>query len=197
MDILGVTGIIGTISFSLSGAAVALEEEYDIFGMFILGFVTAFGGGIIRNLMLGVSMELFWSQTYLFVLSGVVILILSVFPSILSAPFFLENLYDAIGLAAFSIQGTLLAISVSDHLSAAIISAVLTGSGGGVIRDVLANRKPIVLRTEIYSTWSVIIAILIYLNRGLSRVFLIPIILISVVLRLVSIKYKWHLPRTK
>src|SRR6478609_11687569 len=62
MDIFGVFSLIGTIAFAVSGAIVAMEEEYDILGVFVLGLVTAFGGGVIRNLLIGVPVTSLWSQ---------------------------------------------------------------------------------------------------------------------------------------
>lgn len=73
MDILVITSIIGTIAFSLSGAIVAIEEEYDMLGITVLGLVTAFGGGVLRNIMLDLPMTVFWGQTNLFYVSFVTI----------------------------------------------------------------------------------------------------------------------------
>ena len=159
MDILVVTSIIGTIAFSLSGAIVAIEEDFDLLGISVLGLVTAFGGGILRNLMLDLPMSVFWSQTNLFYVSFVTILIVYVFPTMSRSLKKMEIISDAIGLAAFSIQGALYGIETFNQLGPVIVAAILTGTGGGVIRDLLAGKKPSLLQAEVYGSWSILIAV--------------------------------------
>ena len=196
MDILVVTSIIGTIAFSLSGAIVAIEEDFDLLGISVLGLVTAFGGGILRNLMLDLPMSVFWSQTNLFYVSFVTILIVYVFPTMSRSLKKMEIISDAIGLAAFSIQGALYGIETFNQLGPVIVAAILTGTGGGVIRDLLAGKKPSLLQAEVYGSWSILIAVVVYITSPTQPAFYFVIIALTIVLRMVGLTYNWHLPKS-
>lgn len=102
--------IIGTIAFALSGAIVAMEEDYDIFGVYILGMATAFGGGALRNLLIGYPIVAFWQQDMLFQIALLSMTIIFLFPNKLIKHWKKwENITDAIGLSAFAVQGALYA----------------------------------------------------------------------------------------
>ena len=147
-----VFSIIGTIAFAVSGAVVAMEEEYDILGIFVLGLVSAFGGGVIRNLLIGVPVTSLWNQGLLIKIALASATIAFLVPiGWIKHWQKTEVLFDAIGLAAFAIQGALYATEMKHPLGAVIVAAMLSGIGGGVIRDLLAGRKPLVLRDEIYA----------------------------------------------
>src|SRR6185437_16051998 len=106
-----VFSFIGTAAFAISGAIVAMEEEYDIFGVYILGMVTAFGGGAARNVLIGVPVSVLWDQEFLFLVASVLITIIFFFSKhLLSHWNRWGSYFDAIGLAAFAIQGAMLAI---------------------------------------------------------------------------------------
>src|SRR5574342_1019735 len=152
-----VLSMIGTVAFAVSGAIVAMEEEYDILGVYILGIVPAFGGGAIRNLLIGVPVSALWDQGLFFQIALLAITAVFLFPSNLLKHWQRwGNFFDAIGLAAFAIQGAIYASNMGHPISAVIVAAVLTGSGGGIIRDLLAGRKPLVLRAEIYALWAIL-----------------------------------------
>ncbi|WLR52420.1 trimeric intracellular cation channel family protein [Bacillus tianshenii] len=190
-----ILNIIGTVAFAISGAIVAMEEEYDIFGVYILGLATAFGGGAIRNLLIGVPVSALWDQGFLFTLAIIVMTLLFLFPNSVLKPWRrFGTLTDAIGLGAFAIQGALYATEMNHPLSAVIVAAVLTGSGGGMVRDVLAGRKPIVLRAEIYALWAVFAGLVI--GTGIaSEAWHYYLLLTAVVtLRMASLYYQWKLP---
>lgn len=195
MDVLMITSIIGTIAFSLSGAMVAMEEEYDVLGITVLGFITAFGGGALRNMILDLPMSIFWQQTNLFYVAFATILLVYLFPKKLLSWKKLEMLSDAIGLAAFSIQGALYGLEINGHIGPVIAAAILTGTGGGVLRDLLAGKKPNVLCTEIYGSWSILIAIFMYYTVPINPVIYLIIISLTVVLRMAGSAYNWHLPK--
>ncbi|ASV65870.1 trimeric intracellular cation channel family protein [Cytobacillus sp. FSL W7-1323] len=187
--------MIGTIAFAISGAIVAMEEDYDILGIYILGIVTAFGGGAIRNLLIGVPVSTLWEQGTFFQIALLSITLIIIFPHHLLKHWHKwGNFTDAIGLSAFAIQGALYAADMNHPLSAIIVAAVLTGSGGGMIRDLLAQRKPLVLRSEIYAVWAIITGLLIGLNIFTSAVELIILFITITALRVLSYTYKWKLP---
>lgn len=191
-----ILNIIGTVAFAFSGAIIAMEEDFDILGVFILGFLTAFGGGTIRNLMIGLPMSALWSQGTAFNYAlGAIILILF-FPNLISMHWKRAGVFtDAVGLAAFSIQGALFAKNLGQPLSAVIVAAVLTGAGGGVVRDVLAGRKPGVLRSEIYAGWSILAAIMIHFKIVTDDSGYYVLVILIIVLRMVGYKQNWHLPK--
>ncbi|WP_148629644.1 trimeric intracellular cation channel family protein [Bacillus sp. E214] len=193
-----VLSIIGTIAFATSGALVAMEEEYDLFGLYLLGFVTAFGGGAIRNLLLGIPIIHIWEQNGLFFIAFISITIVCLFQhSLLKHWNRWGNFFDAIGLSAFAVQGALLATEMNLPLIAVVFAAILTGSGGGIVRDVLAGRKPILLRSEIYAIWAGIAGLLIGLGTMTSNLELYLLFIIITFLRMLSYLYEWHLPVVK
>ena len=193
-----VFSIIGTVAFALSGAIVAMEEEYDLFGVYILGVVTAFGGGAIRNLLLGLPVTTLWGQEMMFQIALASMTIFFLIPNRLMKHWNRwGNFTDAIGLAAFAIQGAMYAVSIGLPLSASVVAAVLTGAGGGIVRDLLAGRKPIVLRDEIYGLWAALAGLIVGLDLFNHDFFLYAMFVGITVLRVLSYTYKWKLPRKK
>ncbi|CAG9607326.1 trimeric intracellular cation channel family protein [Pseudoneobacillus rhizosphaerae] len=190
-----VLSMIGTIAFAVSGAIVALEEEYDILGVYILGIVTAFGGGAIRNLLIGVPVSALWDQGIFFQIALLAITAVFLFPNNLLKHWQRwGNFFDAIGLAAFAIQGAVYASNMNHPISAVIVAAVLTGSGGGIIRDLLAGRKPTVLKAEIYAVWAIIVGAAIGLKITTSPFELYTLFFIITALRVLSYTNNWKLP---
>ncbi|MCM3719610.1 trimeric intracellular cation channel family protein [Fictibacillus phosphorivorans] len=187
--------IIGTIAFAISGALVAMEEDYDILGVFILGLVTAFGGGIIRNVLIGLPVDTIWEQGLLLKSALLAMAIVFFMPEK-----FIQyskrslNFFDAIGLSAFAIQGAIAASSMNHPISAIIVAAILTGIGGGIIRDILAGRKPVVLREEIYAVWALLGGLIVGLKIVNGTIEYMLLFGILVVFRMLSVKYKWRLP---
>jgi uncharacterized membrane protein YeiH len=197
-DIFQVFSLIGTIAFAVSGAIVAMEEEYDILGVFVLGLVTAFGGGVIRNLLIGIPVPTLWSQGLFFKIAGVAILIVFVLPiNWIQHWKKTEAFFDAIGLAAFAIQGAIYAVQANLPISAVMVAAMLTGIGGGMIRDIMAGRKPLVLRDEIYAMWAIGAGLAIGLTKIDRPWELLTLFLIVVLFRMLSVHYKWKLPRRR
>ncbi|MDF2904304.1 MAG: hypothetical protein K0S25_1942 [Bacillus sp. (in: firmicutes)] len=190
-----VFSIIGTIAFAVSGAFVAMEEEYDILGVYILGIVTAFGGGAIRNILIGVPVSALWEQGVFFTIALLSITVVFLFPNKLLQHWERwGNFFDAIGLSAFAIQGALYATGMHHPLSAVIVAAILTGSGGGIIRDILAKRKPLVLKAEIYGLWAILAGLVIGLNFAKSGLGLYLLFFVITGLRVLSYTYDWKLP---
>ncbi|WP_297990820.1 trimeric intracellular cation channel family protein [Anoxybacillus sp.] len=190
-----VLSMIGTVAFAISGAIVAMEEEYDILGVYILGIVTAFGGGAVRNVLIGVPVSVLWQQQTLFLIAFIAMTIVYLFPQKM-LPHWQRwgNFFDALGLSAFAIQGALYAVQMNRPLSAVIVAAVLTGSGGGMIRDVLAGRKPLVLRDEIYAVWAIVAGVAVGTGIAHSSISLYVLFVVVAALRILSYTYNWKLP---
>ncbi|MDQ0230418.1 trimeric intracellular cation channel family protein [Metabacillus malikii] len=193
-----VLSIIGTIAFAISGTIVAMEEEYDILGVYILGIVTAFGGGAVRNLLIGVPVTALWEQGLLFQIALFAMTIVFLFPNKLLKHWHKwGNFTDAIGLSAFAIQGALYAVEMNHPTSAVVVAAVLTGSGGGMIRDLLAGRKPLVLRAEIYAFWAILVGLVIGFELVKNPYELYLLFVGIVILRVLSYTFNWRLPNRR
>lgn len=191
-----ILSLIGAVAFALSGAIVAMEEKFDVLGILVLGFMTAFGGGTIRNLLIGLPMSALWNQGIDFNVALVAMVLLMLIPKTITKHWARAGLVtDAIGLAAFSIQGAIYAENLGQPLSAVIVAAVLTGTGGGVVRDVLAGRKPGILRSEVYAGWSILAAILIHYKLVSGDLGLYILVIILTLLRIIGVKRNWQLPK--
>lgn len=189
-----VLNVIGTLAFCISGALVAMEVKYDIMGIYILGLITAFGGGAVRNLMIGLPIVEVWQQTTLFVIALIAMTLFILLPK--SFIFHLKewSVFDAIGLSAFAVQGAMYAQSMDMPLLAVMFSASITGAGGGIIRDVLAQKRPSVFTREVYLLWAIMAGFIIgmdWLTADSQYYALFGLILL---LRLVSQRYNWDLP---
>jgi uncharacterized membrane protein YeiH len=186
---------IGTLAFAISGALVAREEDYDILGVYVLGLTTAFGGGIIRNLLIGIPIENIWKQDYLFEIAFLAITIVFILPNK-----WIDHLknwvvfFDAIGLAAFAIQGANYAVSIGAPLIAVIIAATMTGAGGGMLRDLFAGRKPMIFRSEIYALWAAFAGLTIGLDLIRGPYATMFLLIVIVFFRILSVYFKWNLP---
>lgn len=191
-----VLNIIGTIAFAISGAIVAIEEDYDLLGVYILGFATAFGGGITRNLLIDLPLELVWQQGILFYIAAVVVAIVFILPH-----HWFDKwgrwfvFFDAIGLAAFAVQGAMYAKDMNHPLIAVVVAAGLTGVGGGVIRDVLARRQPLIFKKDLYAVWAMLGGFIVGIGVAESEFVLYSLVALIVLLRMLSYQYGWHLPR--
>jgi len=154
-DALLVVSIVGTIAFALSGVMAAAEAEMDWLGAVVLAAVAAIGGGTVRDLLLGETpvfwIEDEWPLIAALVTAAVAILALRIRPSADPRRSTLYVASDAVGLGAFVVVGTSVALDAGASYFIAAVMGVITGVGGGVLRDVLARRTPIVLVGEIYA----------------------------------------------
>ncbi|OLZ08135.1 trimeric intracellular cation channel family protein [Sulfobacillus thermosulfidooxidans] len=191
-----ILNILGTMAFAISGALVAIEENYDIFGIFVLSFITAFGGGAIRNLLIGLPLQLLWSQSALFKTALLTTLVILLLPTIwLKRWPLILIFFDAVGLGAYAIEGALYAVSAHHGLATVIVAATLTGIGGGMLRDVLAGRKPFVLQhDEYYAIWTILGGMAIGLKWVQSPVQLYILLGSIVSLRMISVIFHWRVP---
>lgn len=189
--------IIGTVAFAISGSVSAMEEEYDILGVYILGLVTAFGGGIIRNVLIEVSPLSIWKQDNLILIAVLAISVVYFLPNLWFHHLRKWIFFDAVGLAAFAIQGALYAAEKNLPMPAVVMAALLTGSGGGIVRDVLARRKPLIFREEVYGVWAMLGGFLIAIGYGRSGWQLYSLFLAILGLRMISVYGNWRLPKRK
>ncbi|GGI69554.1 trimeric intracellular cation channel family protein [Shewanella gelidii] len=146
----------GTAVFALSGALAAGRHKMDPFGVIVLASVTAVGGGSIRDTLMGAT-PVFWinDPTYIIVILSTVLLTILLVRKPKRVPQKVLPIADALGLALFTIIGAEKALSMGLSGMSAVIMGLITGVGGGIIRDILCRQVPMVLRTEIYATASI------------------------------------------
>lgn len=187
--------LFGTAIFAISGVLLAGKLRMDPFGVIVLASVTAVGGGTIRDLTLGAT-PVFWitNTTYLWVILITCLLTLIFIRRPKRLPWWILPVCDAIGLAAFVGIGVDKALQYQQSYLIAIIMGVLTGCGGGIIRDILAREIPMVLRSEVYATACIIggafQTIALMFNYS-STTALLAGVLSTLIIRLGAIR--WHL----
>lgn len=141
----------GTAVFAISGALTAAHKKMDLFGMIVVGLVTAVGGGTLRDIMLNQSV--FWLSDSLYIIvSASAALLVFFLPQVIARQSGFLLVADAIGLAVFTVIGAAKAESCGASNIVVIIMGISTGAVGGVIRDLICNEIPLILRREIYAT---------------------------------------------
>lgn len=189
---------LGLISFSMSGAFAAMEKRLDPFGVVIISFVTSFGGGTIRDLLLDIPV--FWMRD---MFSCAVVLCASIFAIMVKSfekkfqsPLFI---FDSFGLGLFTIMGIQKGLNTEQGTVICLTLGMITGCFGGIFRDVLLNRIPLVLRKEIYATACILGGVLFLMLTkftDLSYVVVhISTILLIVAIRTFAVKYEWQMPK--
>jgi uncharacterized membrane protein YeiH len=196
--------IIGTIAFAISGALTALKQRMDMLGVCVLGCVTAIGGGIIRDVILGITPPKTFEHP-IYVTIAIITSLICFLPAVqkaLQERSLLETrlliLMDSIGLGVFTVVGIQAAqnLSNTNSIFLLVFVGVITGVGGGVLRDIMAGEKPQIFYRHFYATASIIGALVcsilwnyidITLNLCLSTAIII-------ILRLFAARFRWSLP---
>ena len=199
MSALEIADIIGIICFALSGFMMAVHHKLDILGVFISSFLTALGGGMIRDALADRTPYVFTTNLPVILVVGTVLVALLFklhkIDDLEGKSAFIIS--DAIGLVSFSITGSIVAIQNEFNFLGALILSFLTAVGGGTIRDILINRVPSILVSEFYATVALIIATIMFMLEefGIRNLASITIVFIfGVALRLLAYYKNWHLP---
>ncbi len=197
--------IIGAAAFAVSGAMAALEHEADIFGVIFLALVTALGGGVIRDLLLGVTPpKMFVSYVYLAV-AAVAALVVFADAYIRREKYrkhrdkldSINNMFDAVGLAVFTVSGMNTAMQQSDNVLLILVLGMSTGVGGGMLRDMMINKMPKVLRKRVYAVASLLGGGVYYglFTLGVHEtIAAVSGMALIIALRVLATVYKWNLP---
>ena len=189
--------IIGTMAFAMSGALTAMSKKLDPFGVFIIAFVTAVGGGTLRDIMIGrtpVGWMLDLKYVYVIIIGFILaILFRKKFDRLRTSLF----LFDTIGLGVFTLIGLEKGINIGLHPVICIALGTMTACFGGVIRDILCTEIPVIFRREIYATICILGGIVFFLLRELNLdndVLYLTTSLVIISVRLMAVKFKWYLP---
>jgi len=203
--------IIGTIAFASSGAMVGIKKQMDLLGVCVLGMTTAVGGGMIRDLILGVTPPvMFQNPTYALIAIAFSVLIFC-------GLYFFQNklthsrvqgvydklmmVFDSLGLGLFTVVGVTTAVNIGYETTGflQIFVGVLTGVGGGVLRDVMAGNTPYIFVKHVYASASIIGAMVcVFMNRRFGELTAMLVgAAVVFVIRILAARYKWNLPRIK
>ena len=197
--------MIGTIAFAVSGALVGVARKMDIFGMAVLALATAIGGGIVRDVLLGYfPPNSLRNVVYVTVVLAVTVIVFLIYNSRYrkhamgprSRASYL--LADALGLASFTVTGASAGFKLYPELPIFIVLlGTITAVGGGIIRDMLAQRIPSVLKEDVYALPSIIGGIVYYLmvTSSWASMAVYGAFIVVLVIRLLALKYNWSLPK--
>lgn len=200
MLIFSLFDIAGTIAFAISGALTAMEKKLDLFGVFIIALVTSIGGGTLRDMLIGNTPVTWLLNLQSFYIVFAMVLITITFRKRLN--YFRTSLllFDTIGLSVFTIIGIQKGLSINLSPIVCTLLGTITACFGGVIRDILCNEIPVLFRKEIYATACVLGGALFFLLKTFGfEEEILHIVCISsiIILRLLSVYFKWSLPQIK
>ena len=189
--------IIGTLVFAISGALTAIYKKLDLFGVYCISFVTALGGGTVRDVMIGrtpVGWMLDIDYVYIITLGFFLSVVFNRYLERLRISMFL---FDTIGLGVFTLIGLEKGLEFGLSPVICVILGTITATFGGVIRDILCNEIPVLFRKEIYATLCIAGGILFFLLQELQvqgEVISLTVAIFIITFRLIAFKYNWSLP---
>jgi len=191
--------ILGTFAFAISGIRLASAKQFDLFGAFVVGFVTAIGGGTVRDIFLDVTPFWMLNTVYLWCSLAALIFVMIFRKHLVS----LNNtffLFDSIGLGLFVVVGVEKTVFMGFEPWVAITMGVITGTVGGILRDIFINEIPLVFRKDIYAlacvAGGVVFTVMYSVN---ANMFLTETMTAATVIaiRLLAVKFHWHMPIVK
>lgn len=189
--------LLGTFVFALSGAVAARQKQLDMFGIFSIAFSVACGGGIIRDLCIGAIPPAGltnWRYLVMVLLASVITMGFYRIVNVFNQPVLI---FDALGLSVFAVTGARKAIFFGHNYEVAVLLGMVTAVGGGVIRDILLNRIPVILTKEIYASAAMVGAMIVvggeYLRYSKEIVAIVAIVC-CFGLRFLSLHFHWDLP---
>ncbi|MBN2721942.1 MAG: TRIC cation channel family protein [Campylobacterales bacterium] len=191
---------IGIIAFALSGLFIATKERLDLLGLFIIAFLTALGGGVIRDIIIDRPLMSFTHYSpALLVISIVIIgLLFKLHKKSEIASHYLFIFSDTLGLVSFAITGGLLGIAADFHIVGVMFLALITAVGGGVLRDMLLNEVPLLLKSDFYGSIALLVGMMLYIlyiSGMLNSAAVLAVFIGGISLRLIAFYRDWHLPK--
>ena len=197
LNFIDIIDILGTFSFAAAGAFAAMEKKLDPFGVLIIAFVTAIGGGTIRDVLIG-SFPVSWLSNsmaiWVILIAAVVTMLFGSYLKKLDKVLFL---FDALGLGLFTVIGIEKGIIYQLSPGICVALGTITGCFGGVLRDVLLNNVPLIFHKEIYALASIMGGVLFFLVHDAmddSLAYLISILVVFIT-RVLAVQFDWSLPK--
>ncbi len=188
--------VLGTIAFAISGIRLAATKNFDWFGAYTVGLVTAIGGGTMRDILLDIPV--FWMQTWWYLaVTALSLATVIVFRNKLVSRERILFLFDSVGLALFCVIGIQKTLATGYPMWVATIMGVITGAFGGVIRDILINEEPLVFRKDVYATACLageLVYWVIMILGGSPLLQQITCAIVVIGLRILALKYSLQLP---
>ncbi|MDE6199581.1 MAG: trimeric intracellular cation channel family protein [Muribaculaceae bacterium] len=190
---------IGTFAFAISGIRLAAYKNFDLFGAYTIGLVTAIGGGTLRDILLDIPV--FWMQTWIYLaITGLALVIVIMFRRILISMNRMLFIFDTVGLALFVVIGIQKTLAIDYPMWVAMVMGVITGSFGGVVRDILINEEPLFFRKDIYATACLAGGFAYWGSNllgwnGVTAQSLCGLTII--ILRMLALHYNWSLPQLR
>jgi uncharacterized membrane protein YeiH len=200
MELIYVLDILGTFAFAVSGALVASDKKFDLFGVIIIAFVTAVGGGMLRDVLINAH-PINWigDLNYLYIIFAAVVFTF-LFKSKIAHLSKTMFLFDTIGISVFTLLGLEKGLSFDLHPMIALIMGMISAVFGGVLRDVLTNKVPLIFEKEIYASaclaGGITYLLLNYYNVSENIIFIISSLVI-VLIRVIAVKFQLQLPKIK
>ncbi|MFH4967243.1 trimeric intracellular cation channel family protein [Gaetbulibacter sp. M240] len=189
--------ILGTMAFAISGVLIAMEKRMDLFGILIIAFVTAVGGGTLRDLLIG-DTPVSWMRditfTYVIMGSAFLAILIKNYINYLRTSLFL---FDTIGIGLYTVVGIEKGIHADLHPILCIALGTITASFGGVLRDILCNEIPVIFRKEIYATACILggVTYFLLILAGVENDYIFMFAgLVVILVRLLAVKFKITLP---
>ncbi len=189
--------ILGTVAFAISGVLVAMEKKLDLFGVLIIAFVTAVGGGTLRDLLIG-NTPVGWMTTPVYIIT-ISIAVITAILFVNKLKHFRKSLFlfDTIGIGLYTMVGVEKGLNVGLSPVMCIILGTITASFGGVIRDILCNEIPVIFRKEVYATICILGGIIYFvlIQFPFDKTYAyVAAILSIIIMRLLAVRFKISLP---
>lgn len=196
MVVVDIMDLVGTAAFAVSGTLVAIRNKLDLFGIYVLSIITACGGGIIRDVIISNEPPVFFTRPKYVILITATTVVTCLAFTYVKKILFLIQICDAIGLGVFTVLAAYRGIQLRIPLIGILFVAVLTGVGGGILRDMFVNEVPLVFRSEIYALASLLGALIFYGAYGKLDVnFNIYMCIIAIfVVRMMAVHFRLNLP---
>lgn len=197
LDFITTLDLVGAAAFAISGALAAMDRKLDLFGIIIVAFVTAIGGGTLRDILIGTTPVNWMSNLYYLYFVGAIIVLAIIFRNKLNQEKGALELFDAVGLGAFTIIGVELGLAEGLSPLISIILGTMTGTFGGVLRDILCNEIPVIFHKEIYATASLsggLLYVLLYWLHVPFEVIHVSTTLLIICIRFLAIRFHISLP---
>ncbi|WKD86630.1 hypothetical protein KCTC32516_02006 [Polaribacter huanghezhanensis] len=200
MDLIYVLDIIGTFAFAISGALVASDKKFDLFGVIIIAFVTAVGGGMTRDVLINAH-PINWigDLNYIWTIMAAVVFTF-LFKSKIAHLSKTMFLFDTIGIGVFTMLGVQKGLSFDLHPFIAVVMGMVSAVIGGVIRDVLTNEVPLIFKKEIYASACLVGGTVFLLTNHFNApesIQFFATILTVILIRLLAVKFNLQLPKIK